>query len=141
MVTSANAEITVCLVDDNSSIRTSLRRFFEACCFTVRDYPSGESFLADMRIKERGCLIVDFHLPGSDGLEILRELRSRGFFMPVIMLTGDQNSAVEERAMRLGASAFFRKPADLYSLVSKVVEAVRSARDNFGEETSQPDAA
>ena len=113
---------TIFIVDDNDGTRRSLRRFFEIFGFTVRDYASGETFLAELPTSLRGCLILDFNLPGLDGFEILRRVRFQGWHLPVIIVTG--SDAPEEQATRLGASAFFRKPADPNALAAKVIAAV-----------------
>ena len=123
MATGPRAEITtIYLVDDNDAVRRSLHRFFEAYGFAVRAYPSGEAFLAEVPTQENSCLILDFHLPGLNGLEILKRVRSQGWYLPVIVLTGNDDSSLEEQVLRLGVKAFLRKPFDLYDLTLKVIK-------------------
>ena len=123
MTAARKAELTIRLVDDHDGVRTSLRRFLETYGFGVRDYASGEAFLADLPATGRGCLILDYFLPGLDGLEILRQAQSQGCFLPVIMLTGNEDPLLEKLALQSGVRALLKKPTDLYGLASRVEEA------------------
>ena len=114
------------MVDDDDGVRRSLCRFFRAYGFAARDYPSGEAFLATMPSREPGCLILDFHLGGSDALEILRRARAQGCSLPVIILTGNEDTTLEQHALQSGVSAFFRKPVDPHVVASKIIETLGS---------------
>jgi two-component system, LuxR family, response regulator FixJ len=116
---------TICVVDDDESVRKSLCRFFEAWGLAVREYASGKAFLAEMQAPSIGCLVIDFDLPELNGLEILGRAQSQGWVLPVIMITGDQDSSLEERALRSGVWAFLRKPVDPHVLISTIDKAVR----------------
>jgi FixJ family two-component response regulator len=64
----------------------------------VRAYASAEGLLADERLPERGCLVVDFNLPRIDGLALIDGLRRRGVGLPAILITSNPSPATRERA-------------------------------------------
>jgi FixJ family two-component response regulator len=120
----------VCVVDDDGAVRASLRLFLELCGFTVRDYASGDAFLDDLKPLEIGCLLLDFHLPGLNGIETMRQARSRGCLVPAIIMTGSLKERLEEQALRAGAWTFLRKPIDpdvLFATIEKAMHTQNKA--------------
>jgi DNA-binding response OmpR family regulator len=69
---------------------------------------------------EPDVVVVDLHLPGVDGLQILGQLRRRWPALPVIVMTAFGGADVEERVRRLGATGYFDKPFRLEHLVSAI---------------------
>ena len=69
--------ISGCLVDDEASIRNSLRRLLNVHGITVEVYASAESFLVVAGHLINGCLVLDVNMPGLTGLELLNRLRSK----------------------------------------------------------------
>ena len=113
------------VVDDDESVRRSWCRLLKACGFAVQDHASGNAFLAVMQVPRGGCLVLDFQMPGLNGLETLTRAQSRGWNLPVIIVTGTPDSSLEEQVRRSGAWAFLRKPIDPDVLLSTVDKAVR----------------
>ena len=101
---------TVFVVDDDEAVRDSLRALLESYGFTVQDYPSVEAFLAGMPDQPRGCLLLDIHMPGASGIDLLEHLRAHNPTLPVIAVTGRGDPLLRERVLRLGALAFLDKP-------------------------------
>ncbi len=98
------------IVDDDAAIRESLRFLLSCEGLEARSFDSASRFLASCTISEQDCVITDIHLPGMDGLALLRTIRARGLKIPVIVMTGWPNSLVRQRAADLGATAFMEKP-------------------------------
>jgi two-component system response regulator FixJ len=98
---------TVYIVDDDEGVRDSARALLEAY---------------DLAAGGRGCLLLDLNLPEMDGLELLELLRRRRIGIPVIIVTAQRDTALEERARRAGAFAFFEKPVD-----ESIIEAIGQA--------------
>lgn len=77
----------VIVVDDDPALLHALRFVFEVEGFSVRAFPDAESLLAEPGLPSHGCLVVDYKLPGIDGLELLQTLRSRGVKLPAVLIT------------------------------------------------------
>ena len=85
-------------------------------------FASGEEFLAAINEDSTGCLILDFRLPGKDGLAVQRELSARSISLPVIILTAHGDVATTRAALQGGAFDFLEKPID-DALLFKTVDA------------------
>jgi len=123
--TGSSLRAIVHIVDDDESVRRSLCRFLEAYGFAVRCYGTGNAFLADMQTPRYGCLVLDFQMPGLDGLETLARAYSGGWTLPVIIISASQDPFLETQVRRAGAWAFLRKPIDPEILLSTVDKAAR----------------
>src|SRR5579864_9260327 len=99
--------LTVCAVDDDEAVRDSLRALLESHDISVRDYASAMEFLSDLNTQQSDpdCMILDLHMPGLSGIELLEVLRRRRIPVPVIILTGRGDADLRVRAERLGAVA------------------------------------
>ena len=113
----------VCVVDDDSWVCDSLSVLLETYGFGVLTYPSGTAFLKDDGRHDATCLIVDQHMPGLDGLDLVAELHRREVALPTILITGRLDAGIAQRAGELGVLAVLEKPFP----VSRLVELVRSA--------------
>jgi two-component system, LuxR family, response regulator FixJ len=91
-------ECTVFLVDDDDGSRSALRFLLEAEGFAVRAYRTPEGLLNEGKPSPDGCLVTDYNMPGMNGLELVSALRSRGNLIPAILVTGDPNRMVRDRA-------------------------------------------
>ncbi len=79
--------MTIVIVDDDAGLLDALRFSFAIEGYTVRSFQSAEALLAISDMPIAGCLVVDYRLPGVDGLELLRLLRLRGVTLPAILVT------------------------------------------------------
>jgi DNA-binding response OmpR family regulator len=102
----------VLVVDDEKSIRRTLSLAIEPMGFEVRTVDSGEEALAALNEQDFGLLLLDLRMPGVDGMEVLRRVRTLRPDIRVVIITahGSIDSAVE--AMKLGAVDFLQKPFD-----------------------------
>ena len=98
------------IVDDDESVRDSLRLLLESAGFEVRVFGSCREFLAADRIGEGDCLILDVHMTGMSGLDLLERMRKEGDRVPVILITGHLDTATRSRAQAAGALAIVEKP-------------------------------
>ncbi len=120
----------VYVVDDDDGVRGALRSVLEADGHAVEDYGSGESFLAAFRPGGEGCLLVDAHLPGMSGLELLQHLRAAGSRLPAIMITGGGDISMAVEAMKAGAADFVEKPIGAADLSASVERALDRSKDS-----------
>lgn len=112
------------LVDQDLSFRRAARRVLEAAGYRVRDYGSvGELLLAGVG-SGPGCLILDIHMPGPNGLDLQDMIMRSAQPLPVIFVTAKASVHDTIRAMKGGAADFFLKPVDGETLVNAVKHAV-----------------
>lgn len=106
----SNAPAHLLIVDDENSIRLSLKTFFEDAGFIVSDAQDGTRAIAMIDAHPFDAIILDLSMPGMSGLEVMRSLVERKSNIPVIVCsgTGEFRDAVE--ALRLGAWDFLSKP-------------------------------
>ena len=95
--------------------------------FLVEEYARGEDLLAAVDSHSPDCLLLDLRMPGIDGLDVLRALRSRQIRVPVVVVTALDEPGTEELAVGLGASACLKKPVDRAILLSSIEEALAGA--------------
>ncbi|MEW6137891.1 MAG: response regulator [Thermodesulfobacteriota bacterium] len=108
----AENEITLSVIDDDESVRTSLRRLLNALGFTVRTFESAEEFLGSGLAQCPDLLILDVRMTGMSGLELQRTLVEQGSDIPVIFMTAYDDMDARRTAMEAGAVAFMQKPFD-----------------------------
>lgn len=101
---------TVYIVDADSAIRDALMTLLESFDLPVETYSDADSFLQAAPATPTGCVLVEAELPGTNGLGLLRELRSKGSTIPVVLLTGNATRNFIERAERAGAVGVLQKP-------------------------------
>jgi two-component system, LuxR family, response regulator FixJ len=114
----------VYIIDDDASVCDSLSVLLETFGFAVRAYASGAEFLNDDRRCEAKCLVIDQHMPGLDGLEVVRMLQRDGVVVPAILITGRLDPGIAQRAGELGIRAVLEKPFPVARLVDLVGSAL-----------------
>ena len=119
---------TVHVVDDDDAVRDSMRILLESHGMTVCDYACAPDFLAANETAIEGCLLLDLHMPGMTGLELLEILRKRGYHLPVVMITGRSDSQLRERALRAGAVTLLDKPVDEDVLIRSLSGALQATQ-------------
>lgn len=118
------------IVDDEEAVRVSLRALLGTRGDRiVTGFASAEAFLADIGEREAGVLLLDLHMPGLSGLQLLKRIEAERDRFPTIVVTcrGDVPLAVQ--AMRLGAVDFLEKPYDHQALFAAVDRAFASLRE------------
>ena len=123
-------EPTIYIVDDDSSIRASLRAVFEEEGRVVADFESCETFLESYRQGKAACLLIDAYLPGMSGVDLLQHLKEKGDPLPAIMITGSNDVAVAVQAMKAGATDFIQKPIGTIELLASVERAFEKNSDS-----------
>jgi two-component system response regulator FixJ len=126
----------VYVVDDDDSMRESLRFLFEAQDVEAEFFSGAREFLAAGGAAKSGCLVADVRMPEMNGLELQQELAKKGSRLAVILMTGHGDVPMAVSAMRAGAFDFIEKPfAD-----GALLDSVRRALEQAGKR-SQPGAA
>ncbi len=111
----------VLIVDDDVSWSETAAEALRGVGFEVHLAHNGDQAAALLEREPPSVVILDVHLPGLSGLELLHQFRQRDRFTSIVMVSGDDQAAIQDRAMSEGASAFLRKPVSL-SLLLRAVE-------------------
>lgn len=110
----------VFVVDDDESVRSSLRFLLRTVGLESRAFGSAAEFLSAYDPAQAGCLVLDVRMPGMSGLELQRELTLRGAIIPVIFITGHGDIPMAVEAMQQGAHDFLQKPFRDEDLIQRI---------------------
>ncbi len=122
----------VFVVDDDPSVRSSLKFLLSTVGLQVESFDSADAFLHKKLPDAPSCLVLDVRLPGLSGLDFQRELAARDRRIPIIFLTGHGDIPMSVRAMKAGAVEFLTKPfrdQDLLDAVRVALERDRTIRE------------
>ncbi len=114
---------TVCIVDDDEAVRDSLCLLLESGGLDTRSFASADAFL-EGGAQDMACLILDLHMPGTSGLELLRLLRKRGLSLPVFVVSGRRDPLLDAEVQAAGATDLLAKPFDDEVLLNLVLGAM-----------------
>ena len=126
---------TIVLIEDDASIQEMLRYYFKSIGYNAAIYSSGEDYFADP--PERPSLfLLDIMLPGMDGLEILRRLRSSQDTaqLPVLMLTAKSTEMDKVAGLDLGADDYLAKPFGILELQARIRALLRRVPRGAGSQ-------
>jgi len=112
-------EHTVFVVDDDDAVRDSLKTLLELQSFTVRVFETCQDFL-DSATGNGACLVLDIHLPGMNGFDLIDAMNRAKRSLPTILITGRCDNAIRERAKALGTVALLEKPIDFNDLMTAI---------------------
>lgn len=120
----------VLVVEDEKKTASFVRKALQAEGFAVDVCGNGDDALAAMRTTPFDGVVLDIMLPGRDGLSVLRQLRERNNFTPVLLLSarGEVNERVE--GLDAGADDYLPKPFELVELVARVRALTRRGGEN-----------
>jgi len=113
----------VLIVDDDAAVRAALKFALEVEGFRVRLFDSPEALLDDPDLPERACLVIDYRMPGIDGIELVQRLRERHVALPAILISARVSKQLCRLAERSGLARVLEKPLSDAALV----ESIRSA--------------
>jgi two-component system, LuxR family, response regulator FixJ len=111
---------TIFVIDDQQSVRHALGEMLSVFGFTVETYDSADAFLAQLDRARPGCVVADVRMPGTDGIELARELARRKISLPVVLISGHADVPMAVAAIKAGAEDFIEKPVDDVQLVAAI---------------------
>jgi two-component system response regulator FixJ len=126
----------VFVVDDDEAVRDALRLLLKSVHLPAQDYASPAEFLQSYDPRQGGCLVLDIHMPGLNGLQLQDELSRRGGGIPIIFITGHGDVSMAVQAMKQGAVEFLQKPfrdEDLLGAIRKAFERDLKHREQYQE--------
>lgn len=119
----------ILIVDDDAALRSALTFSLELEGFAVEAFESGEALAAREPLAGPGCLVLDYHLPGMDGLALLALLRGRGVALPALIITSLPSRSLAASAAAAGA-AIVEKPLLCDALAAAIRAAVRKQTES-----------
>jgi CheY-like chemotaxis protein len=123
----AGARKQIVVVDDDALVRSLLRATLSPDEFDVAEAADGRTALKLTEATMASLVLLDWHMPGRSGADVLAELKTRFPALPVLVITADKDPRLRKLAERLGADAFLRKPFSPLQLL-EVVERLLSER-------------
>jgi DNA-binding NtrC family response regulator len=119
-------QLRVLLVDDERDFLETMIKRLRKRNLEVAGVNSGEEALRMLRETPMDVVVLDVRMPGMDGIQVLREIKTINPLVQVIMLTGHANVEVAVEGMELGAFDYLMKPANLDELLYKIQDACKA---------------
>ena len=123
----------IAIVDDEKDMRQSISQWLALSGFDTETFASAEDALKGLSSEYPGIVVSDIKMPGMDGMQLLKRLKSVDSTLPVIMITGHGDVPMAVEAMRIGAFDFLEKPFNpdrMTELAKKATQARRLTLDN-----------
>src|SRR5215831_1448139 len=127
MMSIANgASREVFVVDDDPTARESLATLLAEAGYHITLFADGTSVVAEARVRTPACIILDLHMPGGSGLEILHKLDAKRYAAPILVVSGRSDIPCVVEAVKRGAFDYIEKHRVVEELVVRVREAVEA---------------
>lgn len=117
----------VYVIDDDDAMRDSLQFLLDSANFETRLFETAQAFLEALPAITSGCVVSDIRMPGIDGIELLKRVKSAKVSLPVIIMTGHGDIPLAVEAMKLGAVDFLEKPFEDDRLLARIEAALQQA--------------
>jgi FixJ family two-component response regulator len=108
----------ISVVDDDASVRAAMNNLLRSRGYVVHTFGSAEEFLGSPQLNDTSCVIADVQMLAMNGLELLVNMRMRGYAAPYIVVTAFPDESVRARALEAGASCFLAKPCTAPNLIA-----------------------
>jgi FixJ family two-component response regulator len=119
---------TVCIIDDDTSVRKALQRLIRAAGHQVEAFSSAAAYLEAAPPMAPACLVLDVRMPGMSGLELQQRLEGTPSQFPIVFITGHGDEDVRSQAMASGAVEVLDKPLDEKVLLAAIERALDRSR-------------
>jgi FixJ family two-component response regulator len=124
------------VVDDDPAVRDTLSMVLSAGGYQVICFADGAALLAVARTRTPSCILLDVHIPGKSGLDILKELHGEDYPAPIFMISGQGDIAMAVNAIKSGALDFIEKPFRGSEIVARLDEAIEAYARRQAENNS-----
>jgi len=131
----------VYVIDDDEAMRDSLNFLLDSANFTVTLFEDAVKFLDTLPHLQFGCVVSDMRMPGLDGIELLKRMKSCHSTFPIVIMTGHGDVPLAVEAMKLGAVDFLEKPFEDDRLIGMIEAAIRQAEPAAKSEAVTHDIA
>ena len=110
----------ISVVDDNDSVRESLKGLIRSVGFAIEVFPSAAKFLNSDHLDDTHCLILDVRMPGMSGPELQRRLVKSNRNIPIIFITAHGDETARSEALKEGAVDYLFKPFSEQALLNAI---------------------
>jgi FixJ family two-component response regulator len=124
------------VVDDDPAVRDTLSMVLSAGGYQVICFADGAALLAVARTRTPSCILLDVHIPGKSGLDILKELHGEDYPAPIFMISGQGDISMAVNAIKSGALDFIEKPFRGSEIVARLDEAIEAYARRQAESNS-----
>jgi FixJ family two-component response regulator len=124
----SGSPLLIAILDDEEPVREALGRLFRSAGFKTEFFPLAKDFLESLDSHQPDCLVLDLHLPGLTGLDVLNHMVKQRIRVPTVMITGLDIPGMRENALASGADAYLLKPFDDTTLIDAVMTSIESVR-------------
>src|ERR1700755_288942 len=112
------------VVDDDAAVRDTLSMVLKASGYEVICFADGAALLSVARSRTPAAILLDVHIPGKSGLDLLKELHGEDYPAPIFMISGQGDIAMAVNAIKGGALDFIEKPFRGSEIVARLNEAI-----------------
>jgi RNA polymerase sigma factor (sigma-70 family) len=123
----------VFIIDDDASVRRALARLLRSVGYAFECFPSARAFLARSPAASPSCVVLDFRMPGLNGLELQNALAAAGRDESIIFITGHGDIPTCANAMKAGAIDFLPKPFRDEDLLTAIARSLERSKRLFRE--------
>ena len=131
----------VYVIDDDEAMRDSLNFLLDSSGFGVTLFDNAQGFLDALPGLAFGCVVSDVRMPGLDGIELLKQMKTQHCPFPILIMTGHGDVPLAVEAMKLGAIDFLEKPFEDDRLITMIEFAIRQAEPAARSEAIAHDIA
>jgi len=121
---------TINVIDDNEAVRASTQALLQSFGYSVACFASAEEYLACLDEGAPGCAIVDVHMPGVDGLQLVQRLRHQVPHLAIVLMSGNMSAAAEKSAADTGATVL-RKPIKEETLRDAILGSIKACMERI----------
>ncbi len=135
MMTDAEA---IYIVDDDPAVRDALSVLFNMEGYVVETFSDGDAFISSASKAVPACVMLDVHMPGRSGIEILKALNAENYPAPIFIISGQGDIPMAVEAIRNGAFDFVEKPFSADTVLERVKEGISAMKQRQSPEASLP---
>ena len=132
-MTNVTAPLRILIVDDEPPIRRFLRTSLAAQGYRIEEAVDGQAALDFLRRNPVAAIVLDLGLPGMDGFEVIRQLRTSGSLTPIVVLSSRDDEVGKVKALDLGADDYVTKPFGMDEILARIRAALRHRLQQEGE--------